>query len=131
MEEPVQNGRCGHMVPGEDIDPFLNGPVAGDHRASLHVPCGYKLKEQMGLMPVEGLVSQLIQDDQGIFDISPSPLFIHRVEIKRRTRVAMVFPNTESIKRLVSALFMEISQEWETNKIYIRLTEGMENDAAS
>ena len=47
-------------------------------------------------------------------------------EIKRRTRVVMVFPNTESIQRLVSALLMEISQEWESNKVYVSLEEGQE-----
>jgi len=45
------------------------------------------------------------------------------VEIKRRTRVVMVFPNEKSIQRLISALVMEVSQEWETNKVYVRLEE--------
>ncbi len=47
-------------------------------------------------------------------------------EIKRRTRVVMVFPNTDSIQRLVSALLMEISQEWESNKVYVSFEEGQE-----
>ncbi len=40
-------------------------------------------------------------------------------EIKRRTRVATLFPNEESVLRLVSALLMEISEEWEAGRIYI------------
>ena len=40
-------------------------------------------------------------------------------EIKRRTRVATLFPNEESILRLVSALLMELSEEWETGRVYI------------
>jgi transposase-like protein len=40
-------------------------------------------------------------------------------EIKRRTSVAKLFPNEESILRLVSALLMEISEEWETGRVYI------------
>jgi putative transposase len=40
-------------------------------------------------------------------------------EIKRRTRVATLFPNEESLLRLVSALLMEISEEWETGRVYI------------
>ena len=44
-------------------------------------------------------------------------------EIKRRTRVALVFPNEKSIERLVSALLMELSQDWETDKIYVRFDE--------
>jgi putative transposase len=35
-------------------------------------------------------------------------------EIKRRTRVASIFPNPESCLRLVTALVMEISEEWLT-----------------
>jgi len=42
-------------------------------------------------------------------------------EIKRRTRVATLFPNEASLLRLVSAVLMEISEEWETGKIYLRM----------
>src|SRR6266511_2304870 len=42
-------------------------------------------------------------------------------EIRRRTRVVGVFPNEESCLRLVSALAMENSEEWETGKAYLPL----------
>jgi len=42
-------------------------------------------------------------------------------EIKRRTRVAALFPNEAALLRLVSAVLMEISEEWETEKIYLRM----------
>ena len=42
-------------------------------------------------------------------------------EIRRRTRVASIFPNENSLLRLVSALLMEISEEWETGKIYLNM----------
>ena len=42
-------------------------------------------------------------------------------EIKRRTRVATLFPNEKSLERLVSALLSEISDEWETGKIYLSM----------
>jgi putative transposase len=42
-------------------------------------------------------------------------------EIKRRTRVATLFPNEAALLRLVSAVLMEISEEWETDKIYLRM----------
>lgn len=42
-------------------------------------------------------------------------------EIKRRTRVATLFPNEASLLRLVSAVLMEISEEWETEKRYLPL----------
>lgn len=42
-------------------------------------------------------------------------------EIKRRTRVATLFPNEKSLERLVTALLSEISDEWETGKIYLNM----------
>ncbi|HEY3266882.1 MAG TPA: IS256 family transposase [Armatimonadota bacterium] len=40
-------------------------------------------------------------------------------EIRRRTRVARLFPNEESLLRLVSAVLMEISDDWQTDKRYV------------
>lgn len=40
-------------------------------------------------------------------------------EIKRRTRVATLFPNEASCLRLVSAVLMETSEEWEAGKAYL------------
>ena len=40
-------------------------------------------------------------------------------EIRRRTRVARIFPNEESCLRLVSAVLMEISETWETGRTYL------------
>ena len=42
-------------------------------------------------------------------------------EVKRRTRVARLFPNEESLLRLVSAVLSEISDEWETGKRYLNM----------
>ncbi|MBC8236542.1 IS256 family transposase [bacterium] len=42
-------------------------------------------------------------------------------EIKRRTRVATLFPNEASLLRLVSAVLAEISEEWETGMTYISM----------
>jgi transposase-like protein len=42
-------------------------------------------------------------------------------EIKRRTRVASIFPNSASCLRLVSALLAEFDEEWMTGKIYLTL----------
>jgi len=39
-------------------------------------------------------------------------------EIKRRTRVATLFPNEASVLRLVSAVLSEISDDWETDRSY-------------
>ncbi len=44
-------------------------------------------------------------------------------EIRRRTRVAVLFPNEASCLRLTTAIVMEVSEEWETSRVYIRLDE--------
>lgn len=43
------------------------------------------------------------------------------MELKRRTRVALLFPNEQSLERLVTALLTEVSEEWETGKIYLTM----------
>ena len=40
-------------------------------------------------------------------------------EIKRRTRVATLFPNEASVERLVSAILCEIDEEWTTGRVYL------------
>ncbi len=44
------------------------------------------------------------------------------LQIKRRTRVAGLFPNEASVLRLVTAVLMETSEEWETGRAYLSLT---------
>ena len=45
---------------------------------------------------------------------------LHR-EIKRRTRVSGLFPNEAALLRLVSAVLMETSEEWESaEKVYLK-----------
>jgi transposase-like protein len=41
-------------------------------------------------------------------------------EIRRRSRVASLFPNDASCLRLATAVVMEISEDWQTGKRYIR-----------
>lgn len=40
-------------------------------------------------------------------------------ELRRRTRVASIFPNPDSCLRLVSALLAELDDEWMTSKVYL------------
>jgi len=47
-------------------------------------------------------------------------------EIKRRTRVATLFPNEASLLRLVSAVLIETSEEWETGKVYLKLETALD-----
>lgn len=42
-------------------------------------------------------------------------------ELKRRTRVATLFPNAASCERLASAVAMEISEDWMTGRIYLNM----------
>jgi putative transposase len=42
-------------------------------------------------------------------------------EIRRRTRVALIFPNETALERLVTALLMEQSEQWETDKTYLTM----------
>ena len=44
-------------------------------------------------------------------------------EIRRRTRGVGIFPNEASCLRLVRAIAMEISEEWEAGKAYLSFLE--------
>ena len=44
-------------------------------------------------------------------------------EIKRRTRVIRVFPNEESCLRLISAILLEYSDEWEFGRLYLEMSQ--------
>lgn len=46
-------------------------------------------------------------------------------EIRRRSRIAAIFPNEASCLRLVTAIVMEISEEWVTGRAYICADEGL------
>ncbi|MBW2596856.1 MAG: IS256 family transposase [Deltaproteobacteria bacterium] len=52
-------------------------------------------------------------------------------EINRRTRVARLFPNEASLLRLVSAIEMEISEDWIAGKRYLNMQTEMENENES
>jgi len=45
-------------------------------------------------------------------------------EIKRRTRIVRVFSNEQSCLRLISALLMEVGEEWEYGRLYLDLESG-------
>jgi len=45
-------------------------------------------------------------------------------EIKRRTKVVRVFPNELSCIRLISAILMEVGEEWEYGRLYLDLDSG-------
>ena len=45
---------------------------------------------------------------------------IHK-EVKRRTRVATLFPNEASVLRLVGAILCEIDQDWQAGRAYLNM----------
>ena len=47
-------------------------------------------------------------------------------EIRRRTRVVGIFPNEPSCLRLISALLMEFSDEWEVGRKLLKMNENFE-----
>jgi len=60
-----------------------------------------------------------------------NPLERLHEEINRRTRVARLFPNGASLLRLVSAIEMEISEDWVAGKRYLNMKTEMENENES
>lgn len=44
-------------------------------------------------------------------------------ELRRRERVIRIFPNEQSLIRLMGALLMEIHEGWQTGRAYLNLTE--------
>ena len=52
-------------------------------------------------------------------------------EIKRRTRVARIFPNPKSLLRLVTALLCDINDDWETSRsVYLNMNPPSRRQAA-
>jgi putative transposase len=51
-------------------------------------------------------------------------------EIKRRTRVARIFPSTQSLLRLVSAVLNEIDDDWAASKSYLNMNPPSQLQAA-
>jgi transposase-like protein len=47
-------------------------------------------------------------------------------EIRRRERVIRIFPNRESLERLIGALLMEIDEKWASGKKYLDMSEYLE-----
>ena len=60
-----------------------------------------------------------------------NPLERLHEEINRWTRVARLFPNEASLLRLVSAIEMEISEDWVAGKRYLNMKTEMENENES
>ena len=69
----------------------------------------------------EGFASFSLPEPHRVRMRTPNGLERLNQEIKRRTRVACLFPNPESCLRLVSALLCEQDEEWQSAKIYLSM----------
>jgi putative transposase len=45
-------------------------------------------------------------------------------EVHRRTQVVSIFPNEAACLRLISAVLMEIDEEWQTGKVYLSMLDS-------
>jgi putative transposase len=129
---------AGHYVPRIDMRPR----VASDLRAIFNSPDRTEAERHLQIAvkkyektapKLASWMSQNVPEGLTVFSFPEAHRrrlrtsnMLERInrEIKRRTRVATLFTNEASLLRLVSAILMEISEEWETEKIYLR----MEND---
>ena len=128
---------AGHYVPKK----ALRKPVATDIRAVFDAPDqseakrlierfidtykdqAPKLAEWAETALPEGLtVLTLPQHHRRRLRTSNAIEVVNR-DIRRRTRVATLFPNEASCLRLVTAVAMEISQDWQTGRRYLNMSE--------
>lgn len=80
-----------------------------------------KLSEWMELNILEGLtVFQFPEEHRKRVRTTNGLERINR-EILRRTKVVSIFPNEKSCLRLVTAILMEIDQEWSASKKYLNM----------
>jgi putative transposase len=126
---------AGHYVPRIDMRP----KVASDLRAVFNSPDRIEAERHLQIVvkkyekaapKLASWMSQNVPEGLTIFSFPEAHRrrmrtsnMLERInkEIKRRTRVATLFPNEAALLRLVSAVLMEISEEWETEKIYLRM----------
>ena len=126
---------AGHYVPRLD----LRVPVARDIRAIFNAPSLDEARRLLGLF-VNHYAERAPKLAEWAEHALPEGLVVYNVpethrrrlrttnvlerlnkELKRRTRVATLFPNEASCLRLVSAVAMEISEEWLTGRTYLTM----------
>jgi putative transposase len=116
----------------------LRGELAGDRRAILEAPDRAEADRRLRLAVDQYLksapklsawVEANVPESLTVFPFPATPWrrrtsnLLERTnkELKRRTRVATLFPNEAALLRLLSAVLMEISEEWETEQIYFNM----------
>jgi transposase-like protein len=119
-------------------------PVAGDIRAIFNAPDRHEAERllekfvgryQTTAPKLATWAEEALPEGFTVFSLPTSHRrrlrttnLIERVnqEVKRRTRVARLFPNEASCLRLVSAVLMEIAEDWQTaDKRYVTFNEEL------
>lgn len=128
---------AGHYVPrldlrvqvARDIRAIFNAPSADEARRLLelfvkhYAETAPKLAEWAEAALPEGLLIFSFPETHRRRLRTTNVLERLNREIKRRTRVAALFPNEASCLRLVSAVAMEISEEWLTSRTYLTMNQ--------
>ncbi len=110
-----------------DIRSIFNAPNLGEAHRLLDLTVekykekASKLSSWMEANIPEGLTVFLLPESHRKKIRSTNMVERLNREIKRRTRVASLFPNEGSLLRLVSSILIEVSEEWETGKRYLTM----------
>lgn len=86
-----------------------------------YAPRASKLADWLETNIPEGLTVFAFPDTQRRLLRTTNSLERLNREIRRRSQVATLFPNEAACLRLVTAVVMEISDEWQTGRTFIRL----------
>ena len=81
---------------------------------------GLKIEEGLTIFKYPEEHRQKIRTSNGIERINR--------EIKRRTRVAVIFPNEDSALRLITAILVEIHEDWIVSPRYLNMELLLKND---
>ena len=119
--------------------PEMQSEVVADLRAVFDAPDRPEAERQLGLAvrkyqavapKLAGWLEANVAEGLAIFALPRSHRrrlrtsnMLERLneELKRRTRVAGLFPNDDSLLRLVSAVLMEVDEDWGTNRKYLTM----------
>lgn len=94
-----------------------------------YIDCAPKLAERMEENIPQGFTVFILSAQHRRYMRMTNMLGRLNEEIKRRTRVAGLFPNEASLLRLVGAMLMGTTEEWETGKRY--LNKDVENETTA
>ena len=126
---------AGHYVPKQsmkktvaaDIRAIFNAPDHSEAKRLIerlvktYEPSAPKLAKWAEHALPEGLAILDLPEHQRRRMRTSNAVEVVNKEIKRRTRVATLFPNEASCLRLVTAVAMEIAQDWQTGKKYLTM----------